>query len=184
VEAELHDSVGVDRAFVVEYFTHTHPWVPFMSKRRFMERVLSPLGGGYPQPGNMLLIASMKLIANQLLPDEKPAATADYRSVKATLARAESCGLLAFRLLQALIIVALYELGHAIYPAAYLTIGHCVRVGYALGLDRSIEEGSEGLFDATEAEERRRSWWTIILLDRYVFILSFCSFRLWLASLS
>ncbi|KAL6408671.1 hypothetical protein AUP68_07615 [Ilyonectria robusta] len=34
----------------------------------------------------------------------------------------------------AVLLLAFYEVAHAIYPAAYLTIGHCARLGHALGI--------------------------------------------------
>ena len=36
--------------------------------------------------------------------------------------------------LQALILVALYEYGHGIYPAAWMTVGQCVRYADFLGI--------------------------------------------------
>ena len=45
-----------------------------------------------------------------------------------------------------MILTAIYEYAHAIYPAAYITIGTCARYGL----------------------ERRRFWWAIVILDRVV----------------
>ena len=72
------------------------------------------------------------------------------------------------RLLQAGILIAVYEIGHAIYPEAYLSIGHCGRLGQAIGLhdttgvpQLALEPESED-----EIEERRRVWWAVYILDR------------------
>jgi hypothetical protein len=67
-----------------------------------------------------------------------------------------------------MLLVAAYELGHGIYPAAYMTVGTCIRYGTALGLDRSLEGGSGHPQNDLEAEEQRRSWWTVLLLDKYL----------------
>lgn len=154
-----------DRAYVATFFRSTHSWAPFIAKGRFLARVFSPLHNGSDQIGNMLLLASMKLIAGQLVPNGEPY-TAAYDTIKTTLAHAHNSGLLDLYFLQSLVIVSLYELGNAMYPAAYFTVGSCIRLGYALGIDKSIENAAEPRFDGIESEERRRTWWMVILLDR------------------
>lgn len=85
----------------------------------------------------------------------------------------ETSGNLSLRILQAGILIALYETGHAIYPAAYLSVGACVRYGIALGIDKLVLEpdgAHDGLriYTQTEVEEQRRVWWALLLLDRSV----------------
>lgn len=118
----------------------------------------------------MLLIAAMKLLAGP--PAEEGPRCNAYYAIKNSLLEAESSCILELRVLQAIILMALFELGHAIYPAAYLTIGYCVRYGSALGIHEAVEHYSEETFSASESEERRRSWWAIIILDRLVYNLS------------
>jgi hypothetical protein len=154
-----------DRAFVNSYFSTVHPSMPFLSKKKFMERILNPLSP--PRPASMLLIAAMKLLASWL-PDQGPRCNA-YYFIKKSLLEAESSCSLELRVLQATILVAIFELGHAIYPAAYLTVGYCVRYGSALGLHKAVEHYSEEAFSVTESEERRRSWWAVLVLDRLVY---------------
>jgi hypothetical protein len=60
----------------------------------------------------------------------------------------------------------LYEIGHGIYPAAYLSIGSCIRYGGALGVNLAIEDIATKSQDDVDSEERRRSWWAILVLDR------------------
>ncbi|KAL7933864.1 fungal-specific transcription factor domain-containing protein [Trichoderma chlorosporum] len=158
------DQAASDRAFVSKYFATLHPSIPFLSKRGFKERVLNPLSP--PRPANTLLVASMKLVATPLT-EEGPRCKA-YFAIKKSLLEAENCCILELRLLQAIILIAIYELGHAIYPAAYLTVGYCVRYGSALGIHKAVELYSEEDFSITESEERRRSWWAILVLDRFI----------------
>lgn len=155
-------NVFTDKTFVHRYFTIVHPWISFLSRKGFIERVLNPLGQA--QPGNTLLIAAMKLVAVSPQGDSRSAA---YRSIKKAILWAEMSGLLNFRIFQTLILIALYELGHAIFPSAYLTIGYCVQYGSALGIDKAIENTADKVPTTTESEEeKRRSWWALILLDR------------------
>lgn len=61
-----------------------------------------------------------------------------YALVKQGCLEAEQNNVLSVKILQALLLVALYEIGNAIYPAAYLTIGHCARLGYAMGIHNRL----------------------------------------------
>ena len=46
----------------------------------------------------------------------------------------ESRGLISTVLLQAVLLISLYEAAHGIYPAAFLSVGHCAQLGHAMGL--------------------------------------------------
>lgn len=82
---------------------------------------------------------------------------------------AENGGFINIRLVQTLSLVAVYELGHGIYPAAYLTIGRAVRLATMIGLQSQIH--AKQLFTGADTwtlcEEQRRTWWTVLMLDRY-----------------
>ncbi|KAH7268302.1 hypothetical protein B0J15DRAFT_533763 [Fusarium solani] len=159
-------NVAEDKAFVSSYFTYIHPWIPFMSKKLFMERVLNPLSPAKPE--KTLLVAAVRLLASP--PSGQEAQTAAYLSIKAALLRADRSGVLNFKIFQVMILVAIYEIGHAIYPAAYLTTGICSRYGSALGLSKTVEsfDAFEENQSLMEAEEKRRSWWAAVILDRFI----------------
>ncbi|UKZ81898.1 hypothetical protein TrVFT333_009674 [Trichoderma virens FT-333] len=69
--------------------------------------------------------------------------------------------------LQAKVLLAYYELGHAIYPAAYLATGSCAKYGIALGLHNASHQTVQTL-SLDEAEERLRTWWAILVLERCI----------------
>lgn len=72
-------------------------------------------------------------------------------------------GFFSILILQAGILLALYEIGHGIYPAAFLTIGACARYAHALGIGVSKTVKSRKILTLVEAEERRRVWWAIAI---------------------
>lgn len=118
-----------------------------------------------------LLVASMKLAissANNL--DLQL-----YKIVKHLQLELELGGFLSFSVLQARIITALCEMGHAIYPAAFLSIGYCVRYGVALGIDQDLKRipSEPDAYSADGLEERRRAWWGILILDRFAHVISY-----------
>jgi hypothetical protein len=76
----------------------------------------------------------------------------------------EESGIASTHILQSGILIALYEFGHGIYPAAYLSIGACARWGMMYEFDE-MEGRGQGWMDT---EERKRAWWAVLILDRYV----------------
>ncbi|OQD61907.1 hypothetical protein PENPOL_c014G02077 [Penicillium polonicum] len=129
------------------FFKHIHQWMPFISKKRFYDLYLQP--SFRSRPDVVLLLLALKLI------------TAFPPAVE------ESFSIL---VLQAGVLVALYELGHGIYPAAFLSIGACARYAHALGINVSRTVPTRRVLTLVEVEERRRVWWAVVILDRFVSI--------------
>lgn len=110
-----------------EYFNTIHLWLPIVSKKR-MDTGLSVQNAG---PDLAMLFLAMKLIT---APASDRTNNALYKTAKEFLSKLESGGALSLRILQAMVLVAMYEYGHAIYPAAWMTVGSCVRYCDILGL--------------------------------------------------
>lgn len=91
-----------------------------------------------------------------------------YRLVKACYNYVETLNILSIKVLQAGLLIALYEISNAIYPAAYLMVGHCARLGHAMGIHQ-MNDAPQLLSQPStwvELEERRRTWWAVMILDR------------------
>lgn len=158
------DAIGVDPAgFVDSYFAGAHHWFPFLSSKRI--KLVTPLVESNPTAA--LLLISIKLLAGTLQPQAEPRTTL-YQLTKEFIGSVEDSGSINLPLVQAIILTAIYELGHAIYPAAYLSISRAVRLSYLLGLHD--KHHSTQTFKApdtwTGCEEERRTWWALIILDR------------------
>ena len=144
------------------YFKRIHPWMPFLSKNLFNERLLSPF-----TPRGLevsLLFACVNLVCS--VPDGDRTRTSEYLIIKRALLEAEVIGVLSLRVFQAWILLCVYEIGHAIYPSAYVSIGACAKYGAALGLSKHNPSGLEQTSNWIEAEERTRAWWAVVILDR------------------
>ncbi|EMR86747.1 putative fungal specific transcription protein [Botrytis cinerea BcDW1] len=114
-----------------KYFSSTHTWMPIISKMRLNR--LTDSAVGKTRVDIALLLLCMKLVPDGVAEDEnKPSDL--YLTAKQLCATLERNCLLTLRSLQANLLLAVYEVGHAIYPAAALTVGCCVRQGVALGL--------------------------------------------------
>ncbi|KAL7812139.1 N-terminal binuclear Zn cluster-containing/DNA binding domain-containing protein [Trichoderma aethiopicum] len=160
--AHLVGSVLDIQATSAEFFKSVHTWMPIISKPQFCATLLNRLT--YKKAELYLLVLSMKLCcARQTTLD-----TALYETVKLLHFKIETSGVLSVLVLQAAILIALYELGHSIYPAAFLSVGSCARYATALGIDNTVLLSSSGNAQWIEEEERRRIWWAILVLDRYL----------------
>lgn len=127
-------------------------------------------------------------LLNQPLGEGVDPQTALYHCIKSCYSYVEMHNVFSLRLMQAAVLISVYEVANGIYPAAYLTVGHCARLGHAMGLHKpkiaqqmlptpgkaplpNLRESELTLLLTaadtwTEHEERRRIWWAIIILDR------------------
>jgi hypothetical protein len=92
-----------------------------------------------------------------------------YIKVKELTASLDIAGVFSLLKLQANLIIAIYEMGHGIFPTAYISMGSCVTQAMALGIhDRNAPQILEQPRTWVEWEERQRVWWLIVILDRYL----------------
>ena len=139
--------------------------MPFVSKKRFYEHYLQP--SSLLRSDIVLLLLSLKLIIT--LPPRSPRnpQTSLYHATKHFCLEVEG-SVFSLPVLQASILVSLYELGHGIYPAAFLSNGACARYAHALGINASGTLNTKKILTLVEVEEGRRTWWAIVILDRFV----------------
>ncbi|KAF5681842.1 hypothetical protein FDENT_7909 [Fusarium denticulatum] len=143
------------------YFATIHAWFPMISKKR-MDMGLPVQNAGTDLE---MLFLGMKLVTTPAIDINHSAL---YDTAKSFLANLESNGVISLLCLQAMILVALYEYSHAIYPAAWMTIGSCARYSDTLGITPGDYSPLGQVTTWTEAEERRRIWWSIYILDKLV----------------
>jgi Fungal Zn(2)-Cys(6) binuclear cluster domain/Fungal specific transcription factor domain len=145
-------------------------WMPIIGRKRYLNTVLNPLSP-LRRP-TILLALCMKLCCLEVLDDGGKERGSLYQSAKTFYSEVESTEGLCLQVLQAGILIAIFEIGDAIYPAAYLTVGACARYGVAMGLDKINQERMGGDHNHAaswmEIEERRRAWWGVLILDRSV----------------
>ncbi|KEF51064.1 uncharacterized protein A1O9_12880 [Exophiala aquamarina CBS 119918] len=86
-----------------------------------------------------------------------------YRSVKQLLLLSEVECKPSLYLVQALLLISSYEIGHGLESAAYLSIGTCARLAILLGLHRRSAEPA----DLVSTEEASRTWWGIVIVESF-----------------
>jgi hypothetical protein len=162
---DLIGDVTEIRIFASHFFNTVQSWMPIISKKRFYDHYLSPLSPS--QPDLALLFLCMKLISEVLPENAKNPQTSIYLTAKQFYLVVETAGILSIQVLQAGVLISLYELGHAIYPSAFLSIGACARYAYVLGINGNASSQISKPLTWVEQEERRRVWWAIVILDRF-----------------
>lgn len=163
---QLLGSLDEIRLSADKFFGHIHRWMPFISKKRFYDIYMQP--SFHSRPDAALLLLALKLITTLPIPDVLNPRTSLYHAVKHFYTEVE--GSFSLPVLQAGILVALYELGHGIYPSAFISIGQCARYAHALGINTGHTVPATKVLTLLEVEERRRVWWAIVILDRFVSI--------------
>ena len=132
-----HENTVVDTAAV--YFATVHTWLPFISRKR-MDLGIPLQNGG---PDLAMLFFAMKLVTTPAA--RAPSAASNnplYVTSKAFMAMFEADGAVSLLCLQSMILIALYEYGHAVYPAAWMTVGACARYAGVLGIALGDESAS------------------------------------------
>lgn len=153
------------RKIASNYFETVHTWLPIVSKKRFYDQLLNPLFD--LRADVALLCLCMKLVTWTSADLDTDPETLLYSTAKQYLADLEISGVFSLQTLQSCIFIAIYELGHAIYPSAYVSTGMCTRYATALNISWKAA-GNQPVNDLSwiDEEERRRVWWSINILDR------------------
>jgi hypothetical protein len=146
------------------YFDAVHGWMPIISKMR-IKRVLDR--SGQTNPADLaFLLCCMKLLLQIPQSGTLPEALPLYRTAKVFNLQLEIAGLQSILVIQGGLLIAVYELGHGIYPACYTTVAQCARQAISIGLHN--QESPQNFQQWTDWEEQIRVWWFVVMLDRYV----------------
>lgn len=159
VDKLVGDVTGI-HATGIYFFKTVHTWMPIVCKRGFSELLVKRMM--HEKAELYLLVLSMQLCTSGV-PESR---SRFYEVVKQYHASLEQSGAMSLMVLQAGVLITLYELGHGIYPEAYLSVAQCARYGTALGVDATIASRETAARKWANLEEARRVWWSILVLDR------------------
>jgi hypothetical protein len=161
--SELLGGTDEIRQIATSFFDDVHPWMPLISKIWFYNHLINPLSP--PRTDATLLLLTIRMITWAPSVSRDPH-TSVYIAAKRFFRELEVAGTFSIRFVQAGVLIALYELGHCIYPAAYISVGLCARYAVALGFDKDIKCTNISGLPWDKLEERKRAWWAILILDR------------------
>jgi hypothetical protein len=121
------------QAIVNDYFATVHRWMPILSQQRLTRNMANPHWEAGPDLA--LLFLCMKLIISRPQDGIESSQTPIYMSAKRFLDLMEATGAISLIVLQAGLLVFWYEYGQAIYPAAWMSGGRCLRYANLLGIN-------------------------------------------------
>ena len=153
-----------------QYFSTVHRWLPIISRIRLQQRL--PTLATDLKCCTGLLLLCIKLVISKTSAQEDGHANDLYYLARSSLMDLGLVTLPSLELLQAAILVAVFEMGHAMYPAAFLTVGHVVSLANTMGLDGCLTSPTMlgPPQNGAELEERKRTQWAVLLLDRFVIV--------------
>lgn len=169
VRLQVSQIIGTDLEAIQDiatlFFDTIHVKISFLSKERFLDRLS---GGIDDAPADFTaLCLCISLILQHPHPGVQTMQSLRYVMVKNIITLLESTGYyLTLEHIQCRLIVIYYELGHDISPAVSVSLGACARMARALGLNRNWHRPISHELGSAVAEEERRAWWTIFILDR------------------
>ncbi|KAH8897143.1 hypothetical protein GQ53DRAFT_742980 [Thozetella sp. PMI_491] len=156
------------RRVASSYFASISPRLPILSPKRFLERLPSITSPGCTADFATLCLGTCLIVEVPTL-DATSMQSSLYVKVKGILSLLEASSYHSLEEVQCRIIVAFYEMGHGIYPAAAASIGAAAKVARLLGLHRDLPDSRPGEAESYSiVEERRRTLWGLHNLDRYV----------------
>jgi hypothetical protein len=107
------------------------------------------------------ILLAMKLALS--CPEAANVCSEIYGVVKEFQLRIEMAGHVSVYTIHSAILTAMYEMGHAIFPGAFTTISTCAHHATALGINEALPVQGRAWM---EQEERNRTWWAVVILDR------------------
>jgi len=156
---------------VTNYLKTTHTWLCMIHERRFLDHLTKP--GAMLDAEFTIGFLAMYLVspASTDFRDGKCDNTfldGVYRSVK-ELYHMRAAQRSHFMMVISGIWIALYEIYHTDNAAARITLRIAATMAYKLGLDSSINYTMSSHQNGTlSLEERRRVWWSLVIVDRCV----------------
>ncbi|KAH7131697.1 hypothetical protein B0J13DRAFT_626759 [Dactylonectria estremocensis] len=161
------------------YFQGIHRYMPFISRRRF-ESGLTTLGAT-PSAGYSVLLLSLCLITSSPKLGwgtgcSRPAKDSRlvygrslHLATKSLFAQVQGCYPPSVPLIQAGLLLAMYEYAHGQPDDAFVSIAVCARMGYAarLHLCKQASTDKDNNSDSVlGSEEAANTWWGLIICER------------------
>ncbi|KAL3441782.1 hypothetical protein BJX65DRAFT_313513 [Aspergillus insuetus] len=147
------------------YFGNIHPWLPIIHEQTFRARAFHL--GSAPEADIALIFLSMLLVL-ETQRSEIGKESHLYNLCRYLFSFLQMSRSPSLELVQAGLLLAVYELGSGRSQAASLTIGTCARVGYVLRLNVDHTQLPEGHMSWVRSEEQRRVWLGVYMLDRLI----------------
>lgn len=151
----------------LNYFLFDHPWYPIISRTQMIEGLLVMQSELRAEFADMLLCVYLmtQLSSRASVCGEELQQL--YHTVKGMHYVLLSTGRSSIEVVQAGLLIALFEYTQGLHGSAYSSIGACARMGHLLNFHKSLSPVSvSSPRSAVVVESERKLWWGIIILER------------------
>jgi hypothetical protein len=190
VYLQIHGIIRGTRQFVddisARYFHGFHPHLPIISRTRFYNSLVT--FGAAPGPDFSVLLLTICLITHapalgyRSEHRAKPSVEQQslYLTTKSLFAQVQVSFSPSGPLIQAALLLAVYEYLHGRPDDAFVTVGGSARMAYTARIhaherrqaEMTITSGPNAERDfLLQSEEAANTWWGIVIYERYVFLL-------------
>lgn len=146
------------------FFRTVHSWIQFVHMPSFMGQL--NLNQTRPTIDSSFLILCMQLLTTECSKDgSSPETSPLYVIAKSIIPAMEIQGNITLQNIQGRLLICLYEIGHLIQPAFFLSVSSVARCAIAIGCNKKIKPGDGVARSWFNLEEERRVWWAIYILD-------------------
>lgn len=146
-----------------DYFTYIHTWLATIQEQRFRSRVRSLQHTPHAETALILLVMSLLTLKGHDAHSRDCARSSMYPLASYLFSLLQFGRGPSLELVQAGLLLAVYEAGSGRAQTAFVTIGTCARLGCILRLNVDIPDPETNW---AIAEERRRVWLGIYMIDR------------------
>ncbi|KAJ5456729.1 hypothetical protein N7530_012003 [Penicillium desertorum] len=171
LEVQVSSNVG-DRlqvqAAAAFYFRTIHTWFPIISEPSYNIRLSNVRVQAASAPSDLsLLTLCMALVCKGPVGGELPLSSRSmYASLKSFVALLEAMGTNSLEMLQSRLLLTVFEIGHAMYPSAYISAAANMRAAVSLGINATCGDLRKAFRDPRKVEEARQTWRGIVITDR------------------
>ncbi|KAH8805052.1 hypothetical protein F5884DRAFT_902138 [Xylogone sp. PMI_703] len=167
---QASDLIGGEVGFrycSIEYFRTVHMWFPVVSQARYLER-LPDLWHNPKVEHSLLAICILLLITCPIEGEISSDLMSLYTLIKGSISLLDAIGIASLEFLQCQLLVNLFEAGHGMYPAAYISNSKNTMIAAILGIHDVYRTCESKDSHRWVTEEEARVWQGITVLDKYL----------------
>lgn len=155
------------REAAATYFRSVHSWLPVVSETAYYAQLSKFRVVAAPSDFSVLTLCIFLVCAMPVDGEMSLQTRRLYILIKSFVAMLEAMGMNSLAMLQGRLLLTTFEIGHAMYPSAYISAGANIQAAAALGAGTaSFADLSKAFPDPKLAEEARQTWRGIVITNR------------------
>ncbi|KAL3420048.1 fungal specific transcription factor [Phlyctema vagabunda] len=149
------------------YLGTMNVWLPLVVEAQFRDQLVK--FQTQPEPEVTLLVLSMYLLVHipVQIDDDSTDTSLLYATLKSLYINLMASTEPSILLIQAGLLIAVYEYGQGFDQKSYQSIGICARMGHLLGLHKTLSRGPPiDIESRAVLETHRHVWWSVVIIER------------------